>query len=155
MALDTATLERFGRNLKLARLERGLSVRDVAEALGCSSNAVYKWEAGTQTPDDRYHAALEAALGVGVSDLFAERATARRVAGVVSEAMASGRSLAEVARSGNGQAMSDAEEATLAAADGVLRRAWGKLMQNGFDQLTREEQIAATELFLSALRRGS
>lgn len=49
-------------NIRYFRKERGLTQEQLAEALGVTASAVYKWEAGLSTPDIN--------LIVGLADLF-------------------------------------------------------------------------------------
>lgn len=48
-----------------ARIARGLTEQQVADAIGCHSvTLIYDWEAGTSAPDGRLRGKLAEALGV-------------------------------------------------------------------------------------------
>lgn len=74
-----------GTRLRLARLARGRSQRDLAEAAGVTRQAVALIEAGSSEPSLRVALALAAALGTSVEALFSSRSaetTATEVASV-------------------------------------------------------------------------
>ncbi len=52
----------FSRHVRNARLDRGLSVSDVAERVGVSPACIYLWEHGTTRPRDQNLVALCKAL---------------------------------------------------------------------------------------------
>jgi putative molybdopterin biosynthesis protein len=66
--------EEAGTRLRLARLARGRSQRDLASAAGVTRQAVAAIEAGTSEPSLRVALALAQALGTSVEALFGSRA---------------------------------------------------------------------------------
>ena len=52
----------FSRHVRNARIDRGLSVSDVAQRVGVSPACIYLWERGTTRPRDENLAALCKAL---------------------------------------------------------------------------------------------
>lgn len=58
------TVEEFGTRLHRLRVERGLSMGDLANKLGVSKPTVWAWEHGKARPVERRLAALAEALGV-------------------------------------------------------------------------------------------
>lgn len=56
--------EDFGARLRRLRIERGLSLADIANKLGVSKPTVWAWEHGKARPVDRRLSALSDALGV-------------------------------------------------------------------------------------------
>lgn len=58
--------------IKAARAKAGLSLREVADAIGICSSAVNHWEAGRNKPKREHIAQLAAALGCPVSALVPE-----------------------------------------------------------------------------------
>lgn len=55
--------------LRALRTDRGLSVRDLADLIGCSVGSVRKWEAGQTAPDPRRARQLADAVDVPVRHL--------------------------------------------------------------------------------------
>ena len=62
----------IGRNIKAARDAKGLTQRDLAEAIDTDSFSVSRWERGAHKPSDDALAALAAALEMPLSDFFTE-----------------------------------------------------------------------------------
>lgn len=61
--------ESFGGRLHRLRMERGLSLGDIASRLGVSKPTVWAWEHGKSRPVERRLTALAAALGVTTAGL--------------------------------------------------------------------------------------
>ena len=57
---------------KQARINAGLSVRDVMKALGVSDAAVYQWETGVFTPKTKRLSEIAKLYGVTVDELLSE-----------------------------------------------------------------------------------
>jgi transcriptional regulator with XRE-family HTH domain len=57
--------------LRRVRIERGYSVRRLGSLLGCSREAVRRWDYGRAYPHKRFHALLETLLGRNVDALLA------------------------------------------------------------------------------------
>jgi len=57
----------FGRHVKNARLDRGLSIADVAGRVGVSVGCIYLWEADRTRPRDENLVALCKALKLSVA----------------------------------------------------------------------------------------
>ena len=57
---------------KQARINAGLSVRDVMKALGVSDAAVYQWETGVFTPKTKRLSEIAKLYGVTVAELLSE-----------------------------------------------------------------------------------
>ena len=57
---------------KQARINAGLSVRDVMKALGVSDAAVYQWETGVFTPKTKRLSEIAKLYGVTVDKLLSE-----------------------------------------------------------------------------------
>ena len=70
-------LHAFGQNLRAARERRKLSVADLAEKLGVSAIAVYKWEAGTNDPRLTRLLDIAAALSTSPAKLLPKSDPAR------------------------------------------------------------------------------
>jgi transcriptional regulator with XRE-family HTH domain len=68
--------EAFGARLRRLRKDRGLSVPQVAQAVGLSDGAIWMWEAGKSHPRPERIEALSAALGVPARELITGAATA-------------------------------------------------------------------------------
>ena len=62
----------LSRNIRSARVESGLSQREVAVKLGIDSMMVSKWERGWHRPSDENLRALARLLGRSPADLHAE-----------------------------------------------------------------------------------
>lgn len=56
--------ESFGAILKLRRLERMWSARELARCAGVSKSSIRDWERGRKTPRPAYRTALRVALGL-------------------------------------------------------------------------------------------
>lgn len=56
--------------IREARLNAGLSVRDVMAAVGVSDASVYQWETGVTTPRPKMLIRLSELYGVTVDDLL-------------------------------------------------------------------------------------
>ena len=54
----------FGELIKTQRIERDLSVRELANLSGCSSAAISRWESGKRIPSVESFNKVMAALGV-------------------------------------------------------------------------------------------
>ena len=63
---------RIGQSIKDYRRENGISLRQFADALGISPQAVSKWEHGTTYPDITMIPDIAKLLGVSVASLFGE-----------------------------------------------------------------------------------
>jgi transcriptional regulator with XRE-family HTH domain len=61
---DTERAEDFGARLRRLRIERGMSLADIANRLAVSKPTVWAWEHGKARPVERRLAALADALGV-------------------------------------------------------------------------------------------
>ena len=57
---------------KQARINAGLSVRDVMKALGVSDAAVYQWETGVFTPKTKRPPEIAKLYGVTVDELITD-----------------------------------------------------------------------------------
>lgn len=68
------TAHEFGPWLFAARGRAGLSVTDVATALGVSRQTVYAWEKGTSVPEPERYADIELAYRVAAGSVRAYRA---------------------------------------------------------------------------------
>ena len=64
--------ESFGERLRRLRDGRGLTLRELASALGVSAPAVSKWEHGSSKPRPRLRSALAEALAVSEAELFSD-----------------------------------------------------------------------------------
>ena len=62
--------EEFGRRLAELRRQSGKKQRDVADALGLTTQAISKWERGLSCPDILIVDELSALFGVTVAELF-------------------------------------------------------------------------------------
>lgn len=60
-------------NIKRARMEKGLSVKEVAALVGVSSSAVSQWESGAKSPRSDKIFALADALGVSADYVLGEK----------------------------------------------------------------------------------
>lgn len=60
----------IGRNLKRARVARGLTQRELAEMIGTDSFQVSRWERGANRPKDDTLHALGEALAVQLSSFY-------------------------------------------------------------------------------------
>lgn len=60
----------WGARIRAARLEAGLTHRQISKALDCDPSLIYKWESGIIAPKDTTRVALAALLGVDVDTLF-------------------------------------------------------------------------------------
>ena len=63
---------RIGQSIKDYRTKNGVSLRQVADALGISPQAVSKWEHGLTYPDITMIPDIARLLGVSVASLFGE-----------------------------------------------------------------------------------
>ena len=63
--------ERIGRLIRQLRLEKGLTQRALAQALGVTDKAVSKWETGGGLPDISLLSALAETLGADIVRLLA------------------------------------------------------------------------------------
>lgn len=61
----------LGQQIKALRLRRGITQEALAEAMGCTPQAVSKWEREESAPDIALLPALSAYFGVTIDDLFA------------------------------------------------------------------------------------
>ncbi|MGX7951847.1 helix-turn-helix domain-containing protein [Tsuneonella sp. HG249] len=61
---DAISAEDFGTRLRRLRIERGLSLADIADRLGVSKPTVWAWEHGKSRPVERRLTGLAEALGV-------------------------------------------------------------------------------------------
>lgn len=61
---------KIGSRLKELREEKGLSLREVAERLGCSHASVYCWETGQRSLYAKTLYAYCKVLGISVTDFF-------------------------------------------------------------------------------------
>lgn len=61
----------IGNQIKQLRLRRGITQEAMAQYLGCTPQAVSKWERGVATPDISMLPAISAYFGVTIDDLFA------------------------------------------------------------------------------------
>ena len=59
-----------GENIKKYRKQKGMTQKDLAEAIGVSVQAISKWECDTSYPDIITVQALSKVLGVSVTELF-------------------------------------------------------------------------------------
>jgi len=64
-----ATSEEFGRTIREARLEKGMSLGQLASAVGRSSSSVRRWERGEVAPAAAVLSKLEAILEIDPMDL--------------------------------------------------------------------------------------
>lgn len=75
----------FGKHLSRVRRERGLTLSDVAEALGVSRPTVWAWEKGRARPLPDRLEALAATLGVGLEELAELIGSSSEVSAMVEE----------------------------------------------------------------------
>lgn len=60
----------WGARIKAARLDAGLTHRQISQALNVDQSLIYKWETGLVAPRDDTRHALADILGVDVDVLF-------------------------------------------------------------------------------------
>ena len=70
LPLDRDVLGEFGQTLKFLRKERGLTQKELAEAVGVTIGTISAYECGTSYPKRRNLAALAAHFGVSASALL-------------------------------------------------------------------------------------
>lgn len=63
----------IGSLIKAARIQRGLTLANVGNALGVTRQYVYAWEAGRRNPGPKHLAKLAEVLGLDVRDLLQTR----------------------------------------------------------------------------------
>ena len=64
----------IGSLIKTARLARGLTLQQVANALGLNNRQqVWEWESGKVRPGSKHLAQLAEVLGLEITDLFPRR----------------------------------------------------------------------------------
>jgi len=61
-----------GRNLRAARHAAGLKIAEVAVALGCTTDTIYRWEQGVHEPPLSTLRRLATLYGTAVADLVAD-----------------------------------------------------------------------------------
>lgn len=83
-ALDATTAERLSRRLRMARHRRGLTLKALADAAGCSESLLSKIENGKAFPSLPTLDRLSRALETGIGWLLDERGAAERAAGAAS-----------------------------------------------------------------------
>ena len=72
--VDVSTYEgRFAVRLRMLREKAGISQEQVAEAVGVSATAVYRWEADLRQPQISDLPSIAKALGVKVRTLLPEK----------------------------------------------------------------------------------
>jgi transcriptional regulator with XRE-family HTH domain len=62
----------WAQRLRTIRLSQGLSIKTVAQLVGCAFNTWYNWERGRTRPDLTRAGAIAAALNVPVAALFTD-----------------------------------------------------------------------------------
>ncbi len=95
---------KLGENIRALRKEKGLTQEQLAEVLGVTAGAVYKWEAGLSVPElallielaDFFDASLDAVIGYELKD-NRQKATAERLLLCLRQKDASGLAEAEKA----------------------------------------------------------
>jgi transcriptional regulator with XRE-family HTH domain len=75
----------FGSKLNRLRRERGLTLADVADALGVSKPTVWAWEKGKARPLPERLDAIAAALGVKADDLVESNAASAKASALIEE----------------------------------------------------------------------
>ncbi len=68
--------ERFARNLRNLRLEKGYTQERIAEELGVSAQSVSRWECGNTLPDVMLLPKIARLYGITVDDLYREKVSA-------------------------------------------------------------------------------
>ena len=63
----------IGSLIKAARIQRGLTLANVGNALGVTRQYVYFWEAGRRNPGPKHLAQLAEVLGLQIIDLLPTR----------------------------------------------------------------------------------
>lgn len=63
----------IGSLIKAARIQRGLTLANVGNALGVTRQYVYSWEAGRRNPGPKHLAKLSEVLGLQIIDLLPTR----------------------------------------------------------------------------------
>lgn len=71
MNVPTIDIQQTGANIKALRKAAGIKVKDVADTLGVSTQAVAKWQAGTALPTiDNHLVILAAMLNTKIDDIL-------------------------------------------------------------------------------------
>ena len=68
--VPTIDIVQTGANIKALRKAAGIKVKDVADTLGVSTQAVAKWQAGTALPTIDNHVILAAMLDTKIDDIL-------------------------------------------------------------------------------------
>jgi transcriptional regulator with XRE-family HTH domain len=70
MNVPTIDIQQTGANIKALRKAAGIKVKDVADTLGVSTQAVAKWQAGTALPTIDNLVILAAMLDTKIDDIL-------------------------------------------------------------------------------------
>jgi transcriptional regulator with XRE-family HTH domain len=70
MNVPTIDIQKTGANIKTLRKAAGIKVKDVADMLGVSPQAVAKWQAGTALPTIDNLVILAAMLDTKIDDIL-------------------------------------------------------------------------------------
>lgn len=70
MKVPTIDIQQTGANIKALRKAAGIKVKDVADTLGVSTQAVAKWQAGTALPTIDNLVILAAMLDTKIDDIL-------------------------------------------------------------------------------------
>ena len=64
MVKEKETLKKLGLEIKLERIKRGLSQKQLAQKVGCATTAICHWERGNRCPSFLAIKALKSALKI-------------------------------------------------------------------------------------------
>lgn len=70
MNIPTIDIQKTGANIKMMRKAAGIKVKDMADTLGVSPQAVAKWQTGTALPTIDNLVILAAMLNTKVDDIL-------------------------------------------------------------------------------------
>lgn len=70
MAGTKRLARKWGGAIRAQRMRQGMSVQDLAEAVGVTRQAVYQWEDGETVPSPERHVAIANVLGIHPHLLF-------------------------------------------------------------------------------------
>ena len=69
---DVKDAKAFGERLKLLRIERGMTAREIADEIGVSYTTIYRWENGDRIPDGFNMGKLMNVFGVRMKDIISD-----------------------------------------------------------------------------------
>lgn len=70
MTIPTIDIQQTGANIKTLRKAAGIKVKDIADTLGVSTQAVAKWQAGVALPTIDNLVILASILDVKIDDIL-------------------------------------------------------------------------------------